>query len=114
MPTISPAVADAFRLLRTDLFCHLDEAEYLAIRWDSWSDEDVNTARALIPDLVFLVRQLLREHDVRTDGACEICMTQWPCPVVTTIHLVVKNPEHRFVPLVNNANGEPSEPDRAA
>jgi len=113
MPTLSPAVADAFRLLRTDLYLHLDEAEFLAGRWDEWSDDDVNTARALIPALVLLGRQLLREHDVRADGDCEVCASAWPCPVVTTIHTVVKDPEHRFIALVNANNGS-VDPGRVA
>jgi hypothetical protein len=32
MDMISPACADAFQLLRTDLYGHLDEAEFLATK----------------------------------------------------------------------------------
>jgi hypothetical protein len=114
MPTLSPAVADAFRLLRTNLYLHLDETEFLADRWDEWSEDDVTTARALISDLALLVRQILREHDVRPDGDCALCALVWPCPVVTTIHEVVTDPEHRFTTLVDNANIQPTPPDHAA
>jgi hypothetical protein len=53
MDTISPACADAFHLLRMDLIGYLDEAESLATKNDEW-DEDRETARRLIPDLVIV------------------------------------------------------------
>ena len=52
MDTISPVVADAFRLLHNDLYGHLDEAEFLALKCREWSQQDADTARTLIPDLV--------------------------------------------------------------
>ncbi len=103
MNTISPALTDAFRLLRSDLYTHLDEAEFLATKYDDWSEQDTDTARALIPDLVLVIRGLLREQGARADGGCRICASSWPCPVVTSIHALVKDPEGQFVALVRRA-----------
>lgn len=80
MGTISPTVADAFRLLHTDLYGHLDEAEFLAMKVESWREADVEVARALIPDLVTVLRGLLGEHEAAASGVCEICASAWPCP----------------------------------
>jgi hypothetical protein len=73
MDAISPAVADAFQLLCADLYGHLSEAELLACKLTEWSDEDVDTARKLIPDLVLVIRGLLIEHQMEPSGACRIC-----------------------------------------
>src|SRR5215470_14943108 len=40
MDQLQPAVADAFRLLRQDLYGYLDEAEFLATKVGEWSSED--------------------------------------------------------------------------
>lgn len=107
MPSrISPAVADAFQLLRADLYRYLDEADLLATRWDTWSSEDISTARELIPDLILVARQLLREHDVTTEGACEMCTSTWPCSVVNTIHRIIKAPDNRLSFLVDTAESK--------
>lgn len=52
MDTISPVVVDAFRLPHTDLYGHLDMAEFLASKAAGWHDGDIEAARNLIPDLV--------------------------------------------------------------
>ncbi len=39
-----PILTDAFRLLCTDLYEHLDEAEFLASKYDEWSSA-VRTAQ---------------------------------------------------------------------
>jgi hypothetical protein len=106
MDTISPALSDALRLLRTDLCTHLDEAEFLATKYDDWSEQDMKTARALIPDLVLVIRGLLREHGAKASGGCRICASAWPCPVVTSIHALVKDPEGQFVALVRRARDD--------
>jgi len=54
----------------------------------------------LIPDLVAVIRGLLLEHGVQASGDCRTCTSVWPCPVVTTIHGLVKDPERQFVSLV--------------
>lgn len=46
MSTLSPACADAFGLLREDLYIHLEEADCLATQDGEWSGDDIQTARA--------------------------------------------------------------------
>ena len=104
MDTISPAVANAFHLLRTDLFDHLDSADELATKREEWSDEDVDTARKLILNLLLVIRGLLLEHQVQACGNCRTCTSAWPCPVVTTIHGLMKDPERQLVSLVLRVN----------
>ncbi len=103
MDTISPVVAEAFKLLIDDLYEHLDKAESLAIKYESWKPEDVEVARKLIPDLVTVIRGLLFEHRATPSSTCPICGSTWPCPVVTTIHTLVKDPDHEFVALAHRA-----------
>ena len=104
MDPIAPAVSDAYDLLQTDLRGHLDEAESLATTCQEWTDQDADTARELIPDLVLVIRGLLLEHQLRPNGGCRICSAPWPCPVVTSIHALLKAPEHQFVALANRAH----------
>jgi hypothetical protein len=106
MHTISPVVADAFRLLHTDLYGHLDMAEFLATKQDSWHGADVEAARKLIPDLVVVIRGLLIEHEAQPNGQCRLCSSAWPCPVVTTIHALVKDADREFVAILRRANDE--------
>ncbi|MGH3914957.1 MAG: hypothetical protein ACRDTC_16350 [Pseudonocardiaceae bacterium] len=70
-----------FRAVATDLDAHLDEAELLPSKAKEWTDEDIETARTLIPDLVIVIRTLLFEHRIRASGDCQICASAWPCPV---------------------------------
>jgi hypothetical protein len=100
LSTPSPALADAGHLLHDDLYGHLHEAEYLADQENEWSTDDMGTARKLIRDLVLVLRGLLIEHRPRSSGACRLCTSAWPCPVVTTIHATVKDPQRQFVALV--------------
>lgn len=104
MNTISPVCADAFRLLCTNLYGHLDEADSLATKADEWCEDDVDTARKLIPDLVTVIRGMVVEHEPRPSGECQVCSSAWPCPVVTTIHALVKDPHREFVALLQRAN----------
>lgn len=106
MRTPSPTLADAGNLLPDDLYVHLHEAEYLAEQDDEWSAGDMATARKLIGDLVLVIRGLLVEHRPRNSGDCQICTLAWPCPVVMTIHAVVKDPQRQFVALVHRARDE--------
>ena len=66
----------------------------------------IQIRRALIPDLVVVIRGLLVEHAVQPSGECRICSSAWPCPVVTTIHAFVKDPQHQFVALVLRARDD--------
>ncbi|MGH3684045.1 MAG: hypothetical protein ACRDRU_12265 [Pseudonocardiaceae bacterium] len=103
MDTHSPAFTDALGLLGNDLLVHLDEAEALATQRAEWSDEEMATARELIGDLLLVIRGLLIEHERQASGDCRICTCAWPCPVVTTIHATVKDPQNQFVVLVTRA-----------
>jgi hypothetical protein len=94
---LSPASADAFYLLRDDLYAHLDGADCLATQDNDWSSDEMQAARGLIGDLVLVIRGLLIEHKVQPSGDCRICTSVWPCPVVVTIHAIVKDPERQFV-----------------
>jgi hypothetical protein len=104
--TLSPALADAGHLLHEDLYDHLHEAEYLAEQDDEWSTDDGETARKLIGDLALVIRRLLGEHKLQPSADCQICTSAWPCPVVTTIHAVVKDPQRQFVALVLRARDD--------
>ncbi len=106
MDTISPVHADAFRLLLTDLHEHLCEAEDLASMVEEWSDEDMDSIRRLIPDLVVAIRGLLIEHKVTPHGNCRTCPSAWPCPVVTTLHAMVKDPDREFAAILRRAKDE--------
>jgi hypothetical protein len=102
---LSPVLADAVHLLREDLYNHLHEAEYLAEQDSEWSPDDSEMARKLIENLVLILRRLLSEHMLHSSGDCQTCPSAWPCPVVTTIHATVKDPESQFVALIQ-ANAE--------
>lgn len=106
MDTIAPIINDAFDLLCTDLYVHLDEAEFLASKVDEWSRQDVDAARELIPDLLVVIRGLWAEHQVTPGGDCRTCRSVWPCPVVTTIHALVKDPNRAFVAILRRANDD--------
>jgi hypothetical protein len=99
-----PLLTDAYRLLLVDLYEHLSEAEFLAAKTTGWSAEDIDSARRLIPDLILVIRGLLIEHQRAPGGDCRTCPSAWPCPVVTTIHGLVKDPEREFVAIVTRAN----------
>ncbi|MGH3831212.1 MAG: hypothetical protein ACRDRS_12325 [Pseudonocardiaceae bacterium] len=102
----TPLLADALGLLRNDLCVHLDEAEYLADEDREWSEEDMDQARRLIRDLVLALRGLLIEHRRQPRGECKVCSVAWPCPVVTSVHDVVKDPEREFVAIVRRSRGD--------
>ncbi|MGH3872913.1 MAG: hypothetical protein ACRDSR_15645 [Pseudonocardiaceae bacterium] len=103
MDPLTPAVADAFGLLQMDLYHHLDEAEFLAQKCQEWTEQDSDTARNLIPDLVIVIRGILLDHQMQPAGDCRTCTSPWPCPVVTVIHGLVKDPQRHYVALVRQA-----------
>jgi len=105
MSTLTPVQADAFALLSDNLYAHLDEVALLANEGAMWSADDMKLTRDLICDLVRVIRELLIEHKLQDSGECRICTSAWPCPVVTTIHGLVKDPQRQFVPLVLRARG---------
>ncbi|MGH3766224.1 MAG: hypothetical protein ACRDS0_12290 [Pseudonocardiaceae bacterium] len=104
MDPISPVHADAGRLLHSDLYAYLCEAEDLATRTDGWSGEDTDSLRRLIPDLLVAIRGLLIEHEITASGTCRTCPSPWPCPVVRTVHALVKDPDREFVAILQRAN----------
>ncbi len=103
MDTVTPALADAFRLLRRDICGYLDEAEFLSTKLDRWTPEDALSARRLVPDLVAIVRGILLDHKETATGTCGRCTLPWPCSTVSTIHGLVKNPDHEFVKIAQRA-----------
>jgi hypothetical protein len=100
MSPTSPALTDAFALLRLDLYTYLDEVEFLSEKVD---DE---LARKLIPDLVTVIRGILVAHKNNNSGHCKRCGTRvlgllirrepWPCDVVNTVHSLLKDPDKIF------------------
>ena len=92
-------MSEAHRLLRNDLYLHLEEAEYLA-DFDGWTMKQQRTARALIGNLVTVIRGIIVLHDNRSPH-CPTCTTPWPCTNFETIHRLVKSPDTEFVKLVN-------------
>jgi hypothetical protein len=104
MNALSPTMADAYRLLRTELYGHLDEAEFLALKHEEWEEEDITKARALISDLVTVIRGVVAQHKETVSGQCPVCETPAPCSAVETIHDLVVDPEHEFSKLIREAN----------
>lgn len=105
MNTLSPVLADAHRLVRQDLYLHLDNAEHLASSYLEWSEEDIDSARALIADLITVVRGVLALHDKADAAQCNTCAMPWPCTVLETVHRLVKNPDAEFVRILKRVNG---------
>lgn len=104
-PQSSAAAAMAYALLRQYVHRHIDEAEFLATMTVGWSARDVETARALIPDLTDAVRHVLRLHPVGGDGACSGCGQSWPCPSFTAVYEVLTDPQRRIAGLCAERRG---------
>jgi hypothetical protein len=100
---VTPALADAYDLLRQDLYGYLDEAELLATKLGAWTVADAETARELVPDLITIVRALLVDHKETAAGTCPVCNSRWPCTTVCTIHRLVKDPDGEFVKILRRA-----------
>lgn len=108
MDAITPALADAFRLLRQDIYGYLDEAEFLATKLTEWTPDDARSARRLVPDLVTIVRGILLDHKETAAGTCATCETGWPCSTVNTIHGLVTNPDREFLKIARRALLDPA------
>jgi hypothetical protein len=54
--TLSPLLVDALGLLGDDLLVHLNETESLATQNAEWSEQDKQSAREVIYDLVHVIR----------------------------------------------------------
>jgi hypothetical protein len=104
MTATSPALNDAFRLLRAEIYRHLDEAEYLPQRYDVGDEEGFEQMSTVIPDLVAVIRGIVIAHKDDEHGACRSCGTPWPCAVVSTVHQLVKDPAKSFHALLEQAH----------
>ncbi|HWE90616.1 MAG TPA: hypothetical protein VG317_14235 [Pseudonocardiaceae bacterium] len=100
---LSPATADAFRLLRQDLLGYLDEAENMVESLQDRTSESIESACKLIPDLTTVIRGTLADHESDDDGQCRACRITWPCASVQTIHALVKDPGREFLTIVQRA-----------
>ena len=94
---------DAIRQLRINLYQHLDEAEGHATKPSRWSEEDIETARRLIPDLVTVIRGVISLHELSPSGSCRTCGAVWPCQAFETMHRLVKDPDNEIVALLTRA-----------
>ncbi|SFB00417.1 hypothetical protein SAMN05216266_103216 [Amycolatopsis marina] len=99
MTTVPAALAEAYALLREDLYDHLDRAEFLAMQCTHWDTADIATARRLIPDLVDVVRAALAQHETGPHGRCRGCLRSWPCDTVVAIHRTIKDRDRALVAL---------------
>lgn len=106
MEELSPIQRDAYRLVHQDLYKHLDYAEFLAAKVETWSEEDVALARELIPDLVTVIRGIAALHRPPESelNRCRSCHVPWPCTPVITIYELLKDPDRQFVKLVERAD----------
>ncbi|MGH3685440.1 MAG: hypothetical protein ACRDRU_28175 [Pseudonocardiaceae bacterium] len=43
---------------------------------------------------------MLVAHEIQPSGGCQTCALPWPCPVVTVIHGLLKDPARQFVALL--------------
>ena len=101
MKKLSPVVDDAIRLLAQDLYHHLDQAEFLAAKYERWSEEDSESARQLIQDLITVIRGLVVLHATPRGTVCRTCDMAWPCQALETLHRLVKDPDKEFVKILN-------------
>ena len=106
MDPLTPAVADAFELLREHLYQRLDDAESSSVSYEDWDQEDIDAARELIQNLVLVLRGLLLDHQMRPGGECRPCSAAWPCPVVALMHDLLKDPEDQFIALARRVHEE--------
>jgi hypothetical protein len=104
MNSLSPVIADAHHLLRQNLYRHLDEAEALVSGNDYWDDDNIESARKLIGDLITVVRGVVALHDRPHGNRCATCDMQWPCQALETIHRLVKDPDKEFVRILHRVN----------
>lgn len=94
----------AFSLLRNEVYQHIDEVESLAEEDREWSEEDMDTARTAIRDLVIVIRGMVADHRERDSGTCASCGFVCPCPTVATIYGLVTDPQRQFAALVRRAH----------
>jgi hypothetical protein len=100
----SAVIAEAFSLVRQDLYLHLEEVEDFADEED-WTEEQLEWAHELLGELCAVLREVLFVHRPE-DGVCQACGHQWPCSVVVLIHAEVKSPQRHFVRLLQQRRTE--------
>ncbi|HWC83046.1 MAG TPA: hypothetical protein VG756_24085 [Pseudonocardiaceae bacterium] len=100
MESVSPALTDAFRLLRTDLLGLLDAAEFFG-RMDEWDEPETDLAHRIIDDLVTVIRGMLVGHAATDTGVCRKCGESYPCDLVRTLHALIKDPDREFVRILH-------------
>lgn len=91
--------------MRQDLYLHLDTAEAVATSRSGWSEEDIVTARAVIEDLVTVIRGVVALHDTPDGTRCRTCDMVWPCQALETLHSLMKSPDREFVRIVRELDG---------
>ncbi|GAA1988968.1 hypothetical protein [Amycolatopsis minnesotensis] len=101
MTTLSPAVAEAYKLLRMQIYELIDSAEFLALK-DVWSEDDHESLRQLIPDLLQVIRAVWHRHEPNWTGTCRFCLREWPCATARLIHREVIDPENYFIRIHEN------------
>jgi hypothetical protein len=89
---------EAHRLLLDDLYTHLEEAEYLG-DYSHWSVELQDSVRAVLPNLVTVIRGIVVMHDGGPTGTCPTCQAAWPCKSFEMVHRLIKDPDGEFVKL---------------
>jgi len=99
MHSVTPALTDAHRLLRTHLLSHLDAVEYFG-RMDHWNHREAETAHRVIDDLVTVIRGIIVGHAPNATGGCRKCEREYPCELVQTVHTLLKDPEREFVRIL--------------
>jgi hypothetical protein len=96
METIPPALAEAYSLLRADIYRFLDETEFLA-QFEYWDEKELELVRRTIPDLTTIIRGLVVEHESSdTTGKCDMCNVTYPCQVTQSIRALIKDPQRVF------------------
>jgi hypothetical protein len=105
MKKLSPVLSSAFHLLRQDMYLHLDTAELLATGHDRWSEEDQQSARKVIEDLVTVIRGVVALHDTPDGVRCRTCDMEWPCAALETLHRLIKEPDREFTKILHRRNG---------
>ncbi|KAA2256531.1 hypothetical protein F0L68_26205 [Solihabitans fulvus] len=107
---MSPALANAFRLLRFDLYGYLDEIEFLVNDLDDADSPELRLIGELVPGLVTTIRGMLARHVPNKEGFCPVCSIipggrqfrreSWPCREVQTIHDLLKDPDGVFAKVM--------------
>lgn len=108
MTTLSPKL-EAIRLLRNDLWEHLENAEYLAEPPVAWTPEQQERAGLVIEQLVTVIRGVLIIHESGVDddsgNQCHTCESPWPCPTLTAAHRLIKDPDAELVRILDATRG---------